>query len=142
MEGAWYGMVLISSLGSTPSLDTFTSDAQRHGIEGTLVCTIPAVSKMPNPMNPNGWLSTTPSGHGNWVRISMNGYAFTAVRTVFDETGRLFGWAKFWGTITVMSENEYTGTMNARYYLPGGTPFTPLFTGTLHSNRIEIAFEQ
>ena len=142
MEGAWYGMVTINGLGSTPSLDTFASDAQMHGVEGTFLCTIPSVSKMPNPSNPSGWLSTTASGHGNWVRIGKNRYAFTTVRTVFDETGRLFGWAKFWGTITPISENEYTGTMNARYYLPDGTAFTPLFTGTLHSNRIEITFEQ
>ena len=64
------------------------------------------------------------------------------MRTVFDESGYLFGRANFWGTMTPLSENEYTGTMNARYYTVDGTPFTPLFTGTLHSNRIEIIFEE
>ncbi len=143
MEGAWYGMVTITGLGSSPSLDTFSSNAQRHGVEGTFLCTIPAVNKMTNPSNPSGWLSTTPSGHGNWVRIGKNRYAFTAVRTIFDETGRLFGWARFWGTVTPISENEYTGTMNAQYYLPDGRAMFPQpFTGTLHSSRIEITFEQ
>ncbi len=144
MEGAWYGIVAITSPTAmfTPSLDTFTSNSQRHGVEGTFLCTIPAAGKMPNPLNPNGWLSTTPSGHGNWVRIGTNKYAFTAARTVFDETGKLAGWAKYWGTVTPLSDNEYTGTMNAQYYRLDGTAFTPLFTGTLHSNRIEIVFEQ
>jgi hypothetical protein len=144
MEGSWYGIVSITSptAMSTPSLDTFTSDSQRHAVEGTFICTIPAVGKMPNPMNANGWLSTTASGHGNWVRIGKNKYAFTAARTVFDETGKLFGWAKFWGTITPISDSQYAGTMNAQYYLPNGNPFSPLFTGTLHSQRIEITFEQ
>lgn len=143
LEGAWYGMVSINGLGSTPSLDTFTTNAQRHGVEGTFLCTIPVVSTMPNPLNPNGWLSTTPSGHGNWVRIGTNKYAFTAVRTLFDQNGTLFGWVRFWGTITPISEDEYTGTMNAQYYLPDGTPMLPRnFTGTLHSRRIEITVEQ
>lgn len=143
MEGAWYGMVSINGLGSTPSLDTFSSNALREGYEGTFLCTIPAVTKMPNPLNPNGWLATTPSGHGNWVRIGKNLYAFTAVRTVFDEKGMLFGWAKFWGTVTPISRNEYTGTMNAQYYLADGTAMFPQpFTGTLHSRRIEITYEQ
>jgi hypothetical protein len=143
MEGAWYGLVSISGLGSTPSLDTFTSDAQRQGDAGTFLCTIPAVSKMPNPLNPSGWLGTTSSGHGNWVRIGKNRYGFTAVRTIFDENGSLFGWARFWGTITPISDNEYTGLMTAQYFLPDGRAMFPQpFTGTMHSRRIEITFEQ
>ncbi len=132
LEGAWYGMVTITSpvTINSPSLDTFTSNAQRHGIEGTFLCTIPP---FPN---------STASGHGNWVRIGTNTYAYTAVRTVFNPDGSLKGRAKFWGTITPISENEYTGTMNSQNYLPDGTPFSPLFTGTLHSKRVEIIFEQ
>jgi len=142
LEGAWYGMVTISGMGSTPSLDTFTSNAQRHGVEGSALCTIPAVGRMPNPSDPDGWLASTPSAHGNWVRIATNRHAFTMVRTIFDHNGMLFGWARFWGTITPVSDNEYMGTMNAQYYLPDGTTISPLFTGTLHSHRIDITFEQ
>jgi hypothetical protein len=144
MEGAWYGVVSVINFGEIPSLDTFTSDAQKHGVEGTFLCTVPPI-KMPNPLNPGGWpnsyLTYTPSGHGNWVRIDKNRYAFTAVRTIFNETGQLFGWARFWGTITPISESEYTGTMNYQFYALNGTPLTPLRTGTLHSHRVEIAFE-
>jgi hypothetical protein len=133
--------------GPVPSLDTFTSNAEKHGIEGSALCTIPAVGaaggKRPNPLNPNGWLSTTPSAHGNWARIATNKYAYTMVRTIFDENGRLFGWAKFWGTVTPVSANEYTGQMNVQYYLPDGTPLFPqTLTWTMHSRRIEIIPEQ
>jgi len=143
MEGAWYGMVSISGLGSTPAIDTFSSNAQRQGYEGTFLCTIPAVNKMPNPLNPNGWLGTTPSGHGNWVRIGQNLIAFTAVRAIFDEAGRPFGWARFWGTVSLISKNELTGTQNAQYYLLDGRAMFPQpFTGTLHRRRVEITYEQ
>jgi hypothetical protein len=145
MEGAWYGIASINGVGDLPSLDTFASDAQRHGVEGTFLCTTPAMNKIPHPSHlgdQNYWLAITPSGHGNWVRIDKNRYAFTAVRAVLDQTGILFGWARFWGTITPISDNEYTGTMNYGFYYLDGTPFPwPLRTGTLHSNRIEITFE-
>lgn len=145
MEGAWYGIASIVGIGELPSLDTFTSNAQRHGVEGTFLCTTPAANKMPHPWHmgdPSYWTALTPSGHGNWVRIDKNKYAFTAVRAVFDQTGSLFGWARFWGTITPISENEYTGTMNYQFYYADGTPYWPQRTGTLHSYRIEITFEQ
>ena len=142
MEGAWHGIVTVGMM-LTPSLDTFTSDAQRQGVEGTFLCTIPAVGKMPNPANPSGWLAVSPSGHGNWVRIAKNRYAFTALRSLFDEIGKPVGWAKYWGTITPISDNEYTGTMTVQYYLLNGTAMFPQpFTGTMHSNRIEITLEQ
>ncbi len=69
LEGAWYGMVTITSpvTINSPSLDTFTSNAQRQGFEGTFLCTI---SAFPN---------STDSGHGNWVRIGTNTFAYTAV---------------------------------------------------------------
>jgi hypothetical protein len=143
MEGAWYGMVSIRGLGSTPAIDTFSSNALREGYEGTFLCTIPAVNKMPNPLNPNGWLAITPTGHGNWVRIGKNLYAFTAVRAIFDEAGMPFGWGRFWGTVSPISQNELTGTMNAQYYLLDGRAMFPQpFTGTMHRRRVEITYEQ
>src|SRR5512144_1185580 len=58
----------------TPTMDTFVSNAQRHGVEGTFLCTIPAEIAG----------GQTPSGHGNWVRIGTNRYAFTAVRIIMS----------------------------------------------------------
>jgi len=131
IEGAWYGMTQFPSLGSTPTLDTFTSNAQRHGVEGTFLCTIPAAVAG----------NQTPSGHGNWVRIATNKYAFTAVRAIVSGPGA-FGWAKYWGTIAAVSENELSGTINAQFYAPDGTPVSPQFTGSIERHRVEITFEQ
>src|SRR5579871_6629431 len=139
MEGAWYGAVTLTDLGLTiPTLDTFTSNALKPGMEGTFLCTVPAVTQYPNPGNPNGWTKQTSSGQGNWLRVGRNKYAFTAIRTIYDENGNLFGYAKNWGTITQISKNEYTGTMNVQFYLLDGTPSTPVFTGTLRSQRVAI----
>ncbi len=139
MEGAWYGVVTLSDLGlSIPSLDTFTSNPLHPGVKGTFLCTVPAMTNNGS----GGWLRETPAGHRNWVRIGRNKYAFTAVRSVFDEKGNMFGRSKAWGTITPISEDEYTGTINVQYYLPDWTPFTPAFKGTLHSQRLTITFEQ
>ncbi len=141
MEGAWYGTATIPGVITTPTLDTFTADSQRPSARGTFLCTIPP-AKVMNPVNPNGPLTTTASAHGNWVRIGKNKYAFTALRTIFDENGNLFGYSRNWGTITPISDDEYTGTVNTQYVLANGTPFTPVFTGVLHSHRVAIQSEQ
>ena len=143
MAGSWYGAVTLMDLGVTiPTLDTFTSNPLKPGVEGTFLCTVPAIAQYPNPWNPNGWTRQTSSGQGNWLRIGKNKYAFTAIRTIYDENGNLFGHAKNWGTITQISKNEYTGTMNVQFYLLDGTPSTPVFSGTLRSQRVAITFEQ
>lgn len=143
MEGAWYGLVTLTDLGvSIPTLDTFTSNPLKPGVEGSFLCSVPAIAQYPNPMNPSGWTRQTSSGQGKWVRIGKNKYAFTAVRTIYDEKGDLFGLAKNWGTITQISNTEYTGTMNVQFYLADWTPTTPVFKGTLHSQRVLITFEQ
>ena len=131
VEGAWYGITDITGLPPTPTLDTFTSNAQRPGREGTFLCTVPAAVAG----------NQTPSGHGNWVRIGTNQYAFTAVRAITN--GATFvGWAKYWGTITAISDDELTGTINAQFYLANGTPISPVYGGTLERHRVEITFEQ
>jgi hypothetical protein len=140
LEGAWFGLATMQGLPPTPSLDTFTSNAQRQGVEGTFLCTIPA-AQMPIPGNPGAYVSFTASGHGNWVLLAKNTYAFTAVRSIVDQTGMPFGWARFWGTITAVSEDQYSGTMNAQFYMLDETPFSPVFTGTLASRRIGIRLE-
>ena len=142
IEGAWHGMVTLPDLGiSIPTLDTFTSNSQKSGLEGTFLCTVPAIAEYPNPKYPNGWTRQTAAGHGNWVRVDKNKYAFTAMRTIFDQNGDLFGYAKNWGTIVPISKDEYNGTMNVQFYLADGTPSTTVFSGTLHSQRVAITFE-
>lgn len=132
IEGAWYGMTTFPGvLGSQPTLDTFVSNARRPGFEGTFLCTVPAQIA--------GGL--TPAGHGNWVRIGTNRYAFTAVRIIMSGT-TLVGSARFWGTITAVSDDELTGTMNAQFYAPEGTPISGVATATLERRRIEVTFEQ
>jgi len=131
VEGSWFGMTTFPTLGAQPTFDTFASNAQQPGREGTFLCTIPAAIAG----------EMTPSGHGSWVRIETNRYAFTAVRIMMS--GPTFaGLARFWGTITAVSGDELTGTMNAQFYSPTGTPTSPVFTGTLVRHRIEVTFEQ
>lgn len=131
IEGAWYGVTTFPSLGPQPTLDTFVSNAQQPGREGTFLCTVPAQIA--------GGL--TPSGHGTWVRIGTNTYAFTAVRIQMSGS-TLVGLARFWGTITAVSDDELTGTMNAQFYSPDWTPTSPVFAATLERQRIEVTFEQ
>jgi hypothetical protein len=135
IEGAWYGITTFpgSVIPPTPTFDTFTSNAQRPGAEGTFLCTIPGALAG----------NQTPSGHGNWVRIATNTYAYTAVRAIFNgSTGTFVGWAKFWGTITAVSDDELTGTINAQFFLPNWTPMSGQSSGTLERHRIGITFEQ
>lgn len=135
IEGAWYGMTTFAGpLGSQPTLDTFVSNAQQPGREGTFLCTAPAQMV--------GGLSPTPSGHGNWVRIGTNTYAYTAVRSITMNGTTFVGLARFWGTITAVSSNELTGTMNAQFYAPDGTPISGISTATLARRRVEVVFEQ
>jgi hypothetical protein len=133
LEGAWYGMTNIAGIPPTPTLDTFVSDAERRGAEGTFLCTIPATIAG----------QQTPAGHGNWVRVGKNRYAFTAMRAIHVPGSPDFiGWAKFWGTITAVSDSELAGTMNAQFFQADGTPISPQYSGTIERHRVEIAFEQ
>ena len=132
IEGAWYGMTDITGVPSTPTLDTFTSNARRSGVEGTFLCNIP----------PGMAGNQTPSAHGNWIRIATNTYAYTAMRAITNGA-TIVGWAKFWGTITAVSDDELTGTINVQIYYPDLTPKSPVvYTGTIERHRVEIIFEQ
>jgi hypothetical protein len=143
IEGAWFGTVSIVGVGDTPSMDTFVSNAITPQLAGTFLCTIPAAF-YPNPMDPAGWLTVTPSGHGNWRWTGRNEYSFTAMRVVMNQNGVVVGTARYWGVITPVSADEYSGSMNARFYHLDGTPLYPsppfpdTFTGTLSSRRIAI----
>jgi hypothetical protein len=141
LEGAWLGTASIIGLPPMPTMDTFTSNAAPPMVAGTFLCTIPP-GPYPNPLDPSGWLSVTPSGQGNWKWVARNEYAFTAWRIVMDQTGAVVGTAKYWGVITPLSPDEYSGTMNAEFYrLDGSLLFPVTFTGTLSSNRIEIVID-
>ncbi len=133
LEGAWYGMTTFpgSSIPPTPTMDTFASNAQQHGVEGTYLCTVPAAIAG----------GQTPSGHGNWVRIATNTYAYTAVRARMNGATFL-GWAKYWGTVTALSDDELTGTINVQFFDLGGAPVSPQFPGSLERHRVGITFEQ
>jgi hypothetical protein len=129
LEGAWHGMTNIVGIPPTPTLDTFTSNAHRSGVEGTFLCTVPAGLAG----------NQTPSGQGNWVRIATNMRLHSGA-TITNGTTHV-GWTRFWGTITPVSDNELTGTINAQVYQPNWTPMSPVFTGTLERHRIDITFE-
>ena len=131
LEGAWYGITNVVGLPPTPTLDTFVSNARRSGVEGTFLCTVPAGLAG----------NQTPSGHGNWVRVATNTYAFTAMRAITNGPTHV-GWARFWGTISAVSDNELTGTINVQLYLPNGTPMSPVFSGALERHRVDITVEQ
>ena len=140
LEGAWYGMTRLPGLGEFPSLDTFTTNV-RAGSGGSAHCTIPAASSMSHPEHPTDpefWLDATSSAHGNWVRIGTNTYAATLVRAITDQNGSAYGWIQQWGTLSPSSENEFTGTLKVQFFRLDGTPYSPVFTGTLHRKRVEI----
>lgn len=135
IEGAWYGITVFAGniIPPTPTLDTFTSDAQRHMTHGSFLCTIPADMAG----------GQTPSGHGNWVRVGANKYAYTAMRAVTDGQGAVVGWARFWGTITAVSEKQLQGTINFQLHAAdaGMTPISPVFSGTIDRRRVEVVTE-
>ncbi len=110
-------------------MDTYTSDWNKPGVSGTVLCTLPIAS------------GSTQSGHGNWIRIGKNTLAFTAFRIQFSSNMLASGIAKFWGTVTVDAENETSGTMNIQYYDLNGNPVSPVIQGTSTGKRIEIELE-
>lgn len=144
LEGAWYGTASLAGLPPVPTLDNFTSAAQKPGVEGSVLCTIPVMTlRHPDhPTDPQYWLTMAPSGHGNWVRVGTNAFAYTAVRTLVDQSGVYFGRGRNWGTFTAPSENEFSGTMTFRFYRADGTPFGRTFTGVANSTRVEITYEE
>jgi len=125
-EGAW----LCHETGKTPPLywmDNYTSDSNKPGVSGTLLCTLPLT--LPG---------ITQSGHGNWIRVGKNEFAFTVLRLLFDGSGYAIGTAKFWGTVTVDAENHLSGTMKGQNYLLNGTPISGVLATDFEGTRIEV----
>jgi hypothetical protein len=101
-------------------MDVFTSDPNHLGQSGTILCTL----QLPSVQSPMGQVSLTPTGHGNWVRIGPNKFAFTVSRIFIDANGRPMSKAKFWGTLAPQTFDTIAGTMSYEYYDQGGTAFT------------------
>jgi hypothetical protein len=120
LEGAWFGQATFVGIPRPiPFMDIFTSDPNNPGQSGSVLCTL-QVAAVQSPM---GLVSLTPTGHGNWVRIDKNKYAFTAWRILMDANGRPLSRAKFWGTVTVQTNDTIRGTMNFEYYDQDGKAF-------------------
>ncbi len=128
-EGAWLMNGVVAGQ-SFLWMDTYTSDSNKPGISGTVMCTLPVVSGM------------TQSGHGSWVRIAKNKFAFTAVRILIGGEGQPAGTAKFWGTVTVDAEDEMSGTLSAQYFDLSGKATSPVIgPGISNGKRIELIVE-
>jgi hypothetical protein len=138
-EGAWFCTGVIPGIPRpVPWMDIYTSDSNKPGVSGTVLCTLP-VGKSPSPM---GMVSVTSTAHGNWIRIGKNKFAMTAWRIIVDANGMAVGTAKFWGTLTVGAENEASGTLNAEYYDSNGVPYYSMKGGTSTGKRIEVVVEE
>lgn len=141
VEGAWLCELKLSDEPGAPVfryMDTYVSNSTKHCDSGTILCTL-------HPWDfssPMGTVETTESGQGNWIRTEKNKFAFTVYRIIADGSGMAVGTVKFWGTITVTAEDEFSGTLNAMYYDSEGVPFAS--TPTAHSigKRIEVEVEE
>ena len=137
-EGAWFCSVKFpGSPTPVPYMDLYTSDSNKPGVSGTVLCTL-SVGSFPSPM---GLVSMTQAGHGNWIRIAKDRFAFTAWRIIVDTLGHPVGTAKFYGSVTVIAENEIAGTMNAEYYNSAGDRFFAVAGGVSTGKRIEVEVE-
>jgi len=122
-EGAWICSGEVSGI-TFHWMDIYTSDARRPGVSGTILCTLPVIGM-------------TQSGHGSWIRIGKNEFAFTVLRLLLDN-GVPVGTAKFWGTVTIDAENHVSGAMSSQNYLFDGTPISGVMNLTFEMTRIEV----
>jgi hypothetical protein len=137
-EGAWFCTAKLPGVPvPVPYMDIYTSNSNGSEASGTVLCTL-SVGKFASPM---GVVSMTQAGHGNWIRIGKNRFAFTALRIITDANGRPVGTAKFWGTLTATAHDETSGTMNAEYYGPTGDRFVTVTGGITTGKRIEVEVE-
>ncbi len=95
-------------------MDTYTSDSNKSGSQGPFFALSPFSNNL------------TQSGHGNWIRIGKNTFAFTVWRLMTGSDGRPVAKAKFWGAITVDGENDFSGAING-----SATPFPLCRVGPL-----------
>ncbi|HSL22697.1 MAG TPA: hypothetical protein VK886_14280 [Vicinamibacterales bacterium] len=143
-DGAWFAIATISGR-TIPFMDIYTSDPTRHGRAGTVLCTL----STPAFQGPYGMTTATMGGHGNWIRVAKNQFAFTVWRILIDADpsnavpdGAPVGSAKFWGTITATDPNTFEGIMQAEYYGPNGVAFLTVPQFQTAGNRIVVQVDQ
>jgi len=128
-EGAW---LVRGTFGpASPTfvwMDTYSSDATNQARAGTILCTLPSTTM-------------TASGQGVWARIEKNKFAFTAWRIRLDPSSQPIGLAKFWGTVTLPTNDSLTGTLNAEFYDLAGNVVNRMLGGTSAGTRIQIQYE-
>lgn len=128
-EGAW---LVRGTFGpGSPTflwMDNYTSDSTNQRRTGTILCTLPSAT-------------ATTSGHGVWARIEKNKFAFTAWRIRLGPNSQPVGLAKFWGTVTLPTNDTMTGTLNAEFYDLNGNVLNSMLGGTSAGTRLQIQYE-
>jgi hypothetical protein len=122
-DGAWFATASMAGGVQVPFMDIYASDPTTQGRAGTVLCTL----STPAFQGTYGMTAATTAGHGNWVRIDKNRFAFTVWRILVDADptngvpdGAAVGTAKFWGTIIATGADSFEGSMKAQYYGPDG----------------------
>ena len=152
LEGAWLCSVQWKPGGPIfPFLETHTASATNPFNSGTILCSLSLPDFDLYPRDPgNPLMNLTEAGHGNWIRISKNEFAFTVNRILIYADGKPYdpstlkpvGYVKFWGTRTVTSDGEYSGTLNADYRDGAGNLLLALRKGITTGHRIPVDVEQ
>lgn len=118
-------------------MDTYTSNSANPGRSGTVLCTL-----HPWKFGPGLSLNSTESGQGSWIRIGKNQFAVTVRRIMVNADGMAVGTVKFRGIITLITENEFSGTLSAvSYDVDGNQIGPPTPTGNSIGKRIEVETE-
>jgi hypothetical protein len=122
-DGAWFATASMPGGVQVPFMDIYVSDPTTQGRAGSVLCTL----STPAFAGPYGMTAATTAGHGNWIRLDKNRFAFTVWRILVDADpangvpdGAPVGTAKFWGTITATGADSFEGAMKAQYYGPNG----------------------
>ncbi len=137
VEGAWLCELKFSEAPNATVyryMDTYTSNPTNPYVSGTVLCTLHPWDFQ----SPMGLVSTTEAGQGNWIRIGKNKFAFTVRRIIVDASGMAVGTVKFRGTITLIAENEFSGTLSAVYYNSVGEPYGSTPTAHSSGKRIQV----
>jgi hypothetical protein len=137
LEGSWLGVATIPGFGTFPYMDTYAGGVTTPMMGGTALCTVP-VGSIPTPAGP---VSFTHTAQGSWLHTAKNEYAITLWRIRLDGTGKPVGLAKFWGTLTMTSEDAFSGTLNVEIYSASGTLLNRITGGTANASRIQVQLE-
>jgi hypothetical protein len=143
-DGAWFATATMPNAPPIPFMDIYTSNPTSLAREGAVLCTL----SIPAFAGPSGMTAMTTAGHGNWVRIDKNRFAFTVWRILIDADpmnvipdGAPVGTAKFWGTIAVSGPDTFQGVMRAHYYGMDGIAFLTVPDFSTAGRRIVVHVE-